>query len=90
MSKAETGGAAFPRPASEDTAMGTLPDGNRVCDAQDGMTKREYFAAAALQGIIANGEAGTYDNAVKYGNSVRASARIAVEMADALIAELKK
>lgn len=48
------GGPAFPRPASEFTKAGTLPDGNAAIQAQDGMSKREEFAKAALQGCTAN------------------------------------
>lgn len=45
-----------------------------------GLSKREYFAAAALQGIISNGG---------YANEKRA-AELAVDFADALINELNK
>jgi hypothetical protein len=31
----------------------------------DGMTLRDYFAAAALQGLIANGECPTWDDDAK-------------------------
>lgn len=55
MAKIKNGGAAFPRPASEDTTCGTLPDGNRMVDGQDGMTLRQYYAAQALPGILAAG-----------------------------------
>jgi hypothetical protein len=86
MSKAESGGAAFP---TMDCDEASLSNGGSYT-REHGMTKREYFAAKALQGIIANGEAGTYDNTVRYGSSVRAAAKIAVEMADALLVELNK
>ena len=45
-----------------------------------GLSKREYFAAAALQGVIST------DN---YG-SIKQAACFAVEFADALINELNK
>lgn len=45
---------AFPRPASEFTKSGTLHDGNDAVEAQEGMTLRDYFAAKAMQGILAN------------------------------------
>jgi len=38
---------AFPRPASEYTASGSCPNGNKAEDAQSGMTLRDYFAAKA-------------------------------------------
>jgi hypothetical protein len=41
--------AAFPRPFSADQ----IGDYTRDYFAQDGMTLRDYFAAAALQGILA-------------------------------------
>lgn len=41
----ETGGAAFPRPMAETTLGGNFE--------QDGMTLRDYFAAKAMQGILA-------------------------------------
>lgn len=46
-----------------------------------GVTKREYFAALAMQGLLAN----------RYSNGERHEiANIAVNQADALIAELNK
>ena len=42
--KINDGGPAFPRPATNH------------CHSQDGMTLRDYFAAAALQGMLANVE----------------------------------
>jgi len=47
---------------------------------QYGLTKREYFAAIALQGYLSTGEDATYDN----------YAEGAVNMADALIKALNK
>ena len=40
--------AAFPRPSSVDTELGTLADGDVVVEALDGLTKREWFAGMAL------------------------------------------
>ena len=45
MSK-KTGGAAFPH--------GVTVVGKSVNDASQGMALRDYFAAAALQGLLAN------------------------------------
>ena len=42
MSKIDDGGTAFP-----------IPYGQVMCDEGKGMTLRDYFAAAALQGISA-------------------------------------
>ena len=49
-------------------------------NGDEGISMREYFAAAALQGIISNGG---------YSNEKRA-AELAVDFADALINELNK
>ena len=45
------GGPAYPTPAG--------------VQHNDGMTLRDYFAAAALQGLIANGECPTWDDDAK-------------------------
>ena len=45
----------------------------------NGITKREYFAAMAIQGLLANGRAFITDNIID-----------AVKIADALIEELNK
>ena len=66
---------AFARPHSSTPYQGAIP-------SQDGLTKREYFAAMALQGICCN-----VDN---FGNSEYELARAAVTMADELIKALNK
>ena len=55
------------------------PDAGEFTYTESGLTKREYFAAAALQGFLAGGAAGE-----------RRNVRTAVELADMLIAELSK
>lgn len=48
MTTKDTGGSAFPTPY-------TTRDGDHfTTEYQDGMTLRDYFAAAALQGFIAS------------------------------------
>jgi hypothetical protein len=47
----DDGGAAFPRPVSEDRTSGDQIDGNRTVREQSGLSLRDYFAAAALQSI---------------------------------------
>lgn len=66
--KYETSGydAAFARPQSD------------LASAQVGMTKREYFAAMAMQALVSSGFEKEY------------AARLAVQSADALIEELNK
>lgn len=50
-----------------------------------GLTKREYFAALAMQGILANRTVQSFSNGFHVGLS-----EDAVKHADALIAELNK
>lgn len=47
MTEHNTGGPAFPRPASEAHQHG-------MHDPQKGMTLRDYFAGKALQGLLAS------------------------------------
>jgi hypothetical protein len=56
------------------------PDGNVTCK---GLTKREYFAAMAMQGLLAN----SFRSPTSY---IESNAEYAVNYADALIAELNK
>jgi hypothetical protein len=57
-----------------------FPSGQQsIYDAETGLTKREYFAAMAMQGIAT-------DASVQF----EMAAKIAVEYADALIAALNK
>lgn len=53
-------------------------------EGQIGLSKREYFAAIALQGILANSEY------TKDGWNWKAIAGDAIDIADALINELNK
>lgn len=66
--------AAFSRPISE------LPGASRYTPASDGLTKLEYFTAAALTGILAADTDGNM--------SEEKAARYAVKQARAVIAEL--
>jgi hypothetical protein len=84
---------AFPRPASEDTTQGTLPDGNTTEAAQTGMSLRAYLAGRAMQGLLAQHitqecESGARDIEPLY--SFETAAQGAVMLADMLIAELSK
>lgn len=49
-----TGGPAFPRPYSEQRYEKLIPPGVHQIEAQDGMSLCDFFAAAALQGILAS------------------------------------
>jgi len=48
----QNGGAAFPRPYSENTYW----DRPHKREAQSGMSLRDYFAGQALMGIVARGD----------------------------------
>lgn len=70
MSKEKNGGPAFPHPINP-------------TDFGRGMTLRDYFAAKAMQGLIADGA--LRDAA----NRVHSIAALSVQQADALLEALK-
>ncbi len=55
---------------------------------QNGLTKREYFAAMAMQALIANPNIKRPEQNANLKNDLKAFASIAVEYADAVLAEL--
>lgn len=62
-------------------------DGHWSMDAiQGGLSKREYFAGLAMQGILA----GDPETSVEVNETPRAVALISVLVADALLVELKR
>jgi hypothetical protein len=78
-----TGGPAFPRPASEFTLGGTLPDGNDPIPEQDGMSLRDYFAAHVLPAV--------YAASVARGDELQETiVAEAYELADAMLEERAK
>jgi hypothetical protein len=91
MARIETGGAAFPRPASIDTRDGTLPDGDRVIGAEDGMTLRDYFAAKAMQGFVGDRDVQVYGihGSGKSDDYCQQAAVAAYRVADAMLAARK-
>lgn len=68
---------AFARPFSAEPAQG----GERICE-QDGLTKREYFAAAALQGLLSCADVQRF--------SFPIIAAMAQQAADALVVKLNE
>ena len=81
---------AYARPVSIDPTDGTLPDGDYVVEAQPGLTKREAFAMAAMQGLLASGAKATGSDMI-LGDFPRMSApAFCVQWADALLAELAR
>ena len=79
MAQTEANNAAFARPAYLQENSGTL------YYAQEGLTKREYFAAIALQGLLASDTRPGEWNVEKTNIT-----RTAVKFADKLIEELNK
>lgn len=55
----------------------------------NGLTKREYFAAMAMQGMLANSYSDGVTQPLSSANNIQI-AEMAVSQADALIAELNK
>jgi hypothetical protein len=81
MNTNKDGGAAFPRPLVHVDM--NQPGGTSM--AQDGMTLRDYFAAAALTGLTKNDPA-YLDDVADYKWYAEAS----YELADAMLAEREK
>lgn len=75
-----------PNDSSGPTNSLVFPNNGEVMYGQNGLTKREYFAAIALQGILA-GTSGV-ESLASIGPSGWAS--VAVSQAEALIEELNK
>ena len=82
MSKTNNGGPAFP--GQQDMC----PDGNWNQTWEPGMSRRDWFAGQALTGLLPardrEGRTPVSDNEVEW------AAGLAVQYADALIAELEK
>lgn len=86
MTARTTGGAAFPRPHSwDESPVSGIHEGDRPAPhaEQDGMTLRDYFAAAAMQGAIASTHGQGRHMADEYAESAYA-------IADAMLAERAK
>jgi hypothetical protein len=77
MSDTNTGGPAFPRAPFEYIDNGSGLDW--AVREQSGMTLRDYFAAKAMQGLLAQSQ-GT-----ALGSAVEAAADYAYAMADAML-----
>jgi hypothetical protein len=70
----DNGGPAFPIPGQK------VDFGNGWIEGESGMTLRDYFAAKAMQGILASEDPETSTN------NREATARTAYEYADAMLA----
>ena len=85
MKNADT--SAMPLPIAAENEGGIIDTGD-YCPHNSGLTKREHFAAMAMQGMCA-----AYDLEETYqseGSDSRVNARLAVEHADALLAALEE
>jgi hypothetical protein len=78
MSEIKNGGPAFPLHDARDFPVKTVDELNRL---MSGMTLRDYFAAKAMQGLIAG--SGDANGDVEYGDA--AVAKSAYAMADAML-----
>ena len=70
--KEKTGGSAFPLPMGSETTQGS-----------EGMTLRDYFAAKAMQGLLANSE-------TNRAWGVDENAKYAYKQADAMLEERER
>lgn len=67
------------------------PTNNRMFSAAQGLTKREYFAAMAMQGLVnREGWAERFNNEIADGSLVETLAIASVKMSDALLKQLEK
>ena len=83
--KPNDGGPAFPSIIGTiDAATGRLTSENII---QPSLSKRELFAAMAMQGVLGNND---YQHAFGSRESYKICARDSVTYADALLAELEK
>ena len=55
---------------------------------QEGLTKREYFAALAMQGLLSNPNIKRPEENSNLENDLKKFATVAIEYADAVLAEL--
>lgn len=87
MNKTIPNDAAFSRPYSRDEHSGDSPENHF---AFWGLTKREYFAAMAMQGILSASHSDAESSAGFYSPQDKNIAIMSVQYADALINELNK
>ena len=86
MSTIETGGPAFPAGSVRKSRPAHDPGGNwvetdRVQPLHQGLTMRDYFAAAAMQGMVAQPESG--------GWTAEGIAKAAYQQASAMLSARK-
>ena len=76
-------------PAMPQTEESYNAAGEYILEVRGGLTKREHFAAMAMQGVLSgvNGDADLHNSAEEWKEDV---ASASVEFADALLAELER
>ena len=73
--------SAFARPSSEEESY-EGSKASKIRGSQNGLTKREYFAGLAMQGLLSG-------HAIeKYSSGVNTVAKFAIEYADELLKQL--
>jgi hypothetical protein len=80
----KTGGAAFP------CEQGHTPEGFWNDSFDPGMTLRDYFAAKAMQGVLAMGPETVDGRKLQHPKDSNVIAVIAYALADAMLAERAK
>lgn len=87
-----TGGLAFPRAMT--VSHGAHADHQEVVPPEDGMFLRDYFAAKAIQGLLANPGGPIQANGMRGWNwcncSPEDAANLAYCIADAMLAQREK
>lgn len=78
-----SGGPAFPVPAVYDPTRERI-DSSAAYTGESGMTMRDYFAAAALQGMLARHGSRPFD---PFGKTPEGYAGAAYAVADAMLKE---
>lgn len=73
-----------------DTTFPVVVTKSREVEIGTGLTKREYFAAMALQGLLSNASYMNDYNKDKYLLKPWTVSKVAIEYANALIVELNK
>jgi len=84
------GGPAFPVPPDQGCATGDPRDGMAVCAAGTGMSLRDYFAAAVLQGVMTNATGLGNMAAEARAELLKKMASIIYETSDAMLAARKE
>lgn len=95
MTTKPTGGSAFPQPIGIGPAGDVMTPGQYFTDS-DGLTKREWFAGMAIQGMLAAHASNIFEDVMDVDIEQKAAvvnatlAEMAYGIADAMISEGQK